>query len=307
MVTNAILTKEMIAEHLGLSALKPTVEDLVDHIEIGARQAAESMRIPKEMIGGEINLVGGPARGTFDAEPMSSQDMVIASTKIVPDNKIVISDDGRMMVSIDVKTGQIEFGEDYSFDEASHLFWTCMGADSPKLLKAEIAELKKAALKLQDSYCNDDMDAKKEYSEPRRLGVARLVATIRRSITELADPFIFESNDTETRYKLTDAIEKYLSTLKADCFIGDYTVCCDETNNPLEIVDCNQLKADVAIRLCNTIEYIHIPLHIKPTIPKFVTDMDDEILADVIRAAEKNAYDEDYVNANSYDDAMKVI
>ena len=91
-------------------------------------------------------------------------------------SKLVISNDNRMMVSIDTATGAIEFGEDYSFDEASHAFWTCMGKDSPTVLKAEIAELKGVA-KTRDQYIralehninpdlhNDRIAAKNAYDE----------------------------------------------------------------------------------------------------------------------------------------------
>lgn len=276
----------------------------------------KDLALEGEPVGGNVFTIGEP----FEGEPL----IIASGTDTVEMNKITISNHNRMMVEIDTTNGELTFGEDYTFDETSHTFWTCMGKDSPTVLKAEIAELKAKNVELMSlasaagkrAEINGALlevekgDSKPEWQTPemKRVGVARLVTTIRRTITGLAKPFICEPNDQITRANLTSVIDKYLDTLKATRFIFDYTVVCDETNNPPEIVDSNQLKAGVAIQqIESSCSIIHIPLHIKPTIPKFVTDMDDEILADVIRNDEKNAYDEEYVNANSYDHAMKFI
>jgi len=111
----------------------PITKDQVDSQLIFAHE---------QPVGGDILTVGEPTEGS---------PLVFTSNNHTPDNKMVISNDNRMMVSIDTATGAIEFGEDYSFDETSDVFWTCMGKDSPNVLKAEIAELKGVA-KTRDQY-----------------------------------------------------------------------------------------------------------------------------------------------------------
>jgi len=281
-----------------------------------------SMGVPKEMLGeqckAEDNISMPQAKDLTVDEPMGGEiytvgkliegsSLVIASRANNADHTITISNHERMMVEIDTSNGEIKFGESYDFDETSKMFWECMGKDSPSVLKVEIAVLKEeikvlqqAAQHLQESYCNDDMDAERLpfISEPVTAAGARLACSaVRRQITKLAKPYIFEPNDKKTRTHLAATITKYLDTLYCDRRIFDFTVVCDETNNPQEVIDRNELKADVAIQQSKSSDYIYIPLHIKPTIPKFVTDMDDEILNDVIRD----------VQDDSYENAMKVI
>ena len=254
--------------------------------------------------GADIFTVGNPIE--------DGREMIFAAP--VPDNKIVISSDGRMMVSIDVLTGQIEFGEDYNFDGASHSFWTCMGKDSPTVLKAEIAELKEAARKLQESYCNDDMDAKKEYTFASSNNVELLVAKIKDEIYEIATAVVFKPNNQITRSQLTASLEEYLSLKQAQRFISQYTIVCDERNNSPDTVDNNELIAKIVIQPQSQGEYFLIPVYIKATgIDKEIKDalaVDASDIVDNFQFAEKahkNAYDEDYVNASSYDNAMKFI
>ena len=91
---------------------------------------------------------------------------------------------------------------------------------------------------------------------------------------------------------------------------------CDESNNA---PNTNVLSADVAFCKETGSQTIFIPIRITPhdrveqemviaMSADICNEIDQEIISDLITAAAaKNAYDEDYVNANSYDDAMKVI
>ncbi len=88
----------------------------------------------EQPVGGDIITAG---------EPTIGYPLMTTSINHTLSNMIVLSDQGRMMVSIDTSTGAIEFGEDYSFDEASRIFWTSLAADSPLVLKEEIQSLGK--------------------------------------------------------------------------------------------------------------------------------------------------------------------
>lgn len=48
---------------------------------------------------------------------------------------------GAGAVTIQLDTGKCAFGENFTQDEASRIFWTSLGEDSHVLLKAKIAEL----------------------------------------------------------------------------------------------------------------------------------------------------------------------
>lgn len=99
----------------------------------------------------------------------------------------------------------------------------------------------------------------------------RLVEEIKGKLQTIAESYLFEPNDSTTRASLHDSMCVYLKGQ----FIDDYTVVCDETNNTPYRIDCNELWADVAIKLHGeATTFMYIPVRIFAT--PVVQDRTDE-------------------------------
>ena len=98
-----------------------------------------------------------------------------------------------------------------------------------------------------------------------RINVARLVAYLRRQLSILAKPFLFEPNDAQTRRELKGAADSLLLELVGQRALNDFITVCDTTNNTPARIDRNELWLDVAIEPVKAVEFIYIPLRILNT------------------------------------------
>jgi hypothetical protein len=98
-----------------------------------------------------------------------------------------------------------------------------------------------------------------------RINVARLVIFLRRQLSVLAKPYLFEPNDKITRDEIKAQVEALLVELVGLRALNDYVVVCDESNNTPARIDRNELYVDVAIEPLKAIEFIYIPLRLKNT------------------------------------------
>ena len=98
-----------------------------------------------------------------------------------------------------------------------------------------------------------------------RINVARLVIYLRRQLSALAKPYIFEPNDKITRDQIKSAAESLMLELVGQRALYDYIVVCDESNNTPSRIDRNELYLDIAIEPVKAVEFIFIPLRLKNT------------------------------------------
>jgi Phage tail sheath C-terminal domain len=98
-----------------------------------------------------------------------------------------------------------------------------------------------------------------------RINVARLTAYLRRQLTILAKPFLFEPNDQQTRNEIKAAATSLLLELVGQRAIYDFLVVCDTTNNTPSRIDRNELYMDIAIEPVKAVEFIYIPLRLLNT------------------------------------------
>ena len=98
-----------------------------------------------------------------------------------------------------------------------------------------------------------------------RINVARLVVYLRRQLSSLAKPYIFEPNDKITRDQIKASVEGLMLELVGQRALYDYVVVCDESNNTPSRIDRNELWIDIAIEPVKAIEFIYIPLRLKNT------------------------------------------
>lgn len=98
-----------------------------------------------------------------------------------------------------------------------------------------------------------------------RVNVARLVAYLRERFDEIARPFLFEINDTQTRARAKLVFERFLADILTRRGVYDYAVVCDESNNTPARIDRNELYIDIAIEPAKSVEFIYIPIRIVNT------------------------------------------
>lgn len=98
-----------------------------------------------------------------------------------------------------------------------------------------------------------------------RINVVRLENYLRYQFDILAQPFLFEPNDSITRKAVKDSFDRFLAELITLRGIYDFLVVVDESNNTPARVDRNELWIDVAIQPTKAVEMIYIPIRIKNT------------------------------------------
>ena len=98
-----------------------------------------------------------------------------------------------------------------------------------------------------------------------RINVVRLENYLRYQLNNLAQPFLFEPNDSTTRNAVKDSFNRFLSELITLRALYDFLVVCDLSNNTPGRIDRNELWIDIAIQPVKAIEFIYIPIRIKNT------------------------------------------
>lgn len=98
-----------------------------------------------------------------------------------------------------------------------------------------------------------------------RINVARLIAYLRRQLSILAKPFLFEPNDAQTRREIKAAAESLLIELVGQRALYDFIVVCDTSNNTPARIDRSELWLDIAVEPVKAVEFIYIPLRILNT------------------------------------------
>ena len=93
-----------------------------------------------------------------------------------------------------------------------------------------------------------------------RINVARLFINLKKTLGTLARGTLFEVNDGATRASFKSSAEKILEVIKAQNGLSDYKVICDESNNPISIVEQNQFFAEVLLKPLTSINYITLTL-----------------------------------------------
>jgi uncharacterized protein len=105
----------------------------------------------------------------------------------------------------------------------------------------------------------------KKKSALDRVNVRRLLIELKNYISQVADTFVFEQNDANTRSELLSIINPYLSSIQQQQGLTSFKVIMDETNNPPSVVDQNQLVGQIYLQPTKTIEFILLDFNILPT------------------------------------------
>ena len=101
-----------------------------------------------------------------------------------------------------------------------------------------------------------DKTALSQNSAFDRINVRRLFITIEEAISVAARTILFEFNDTFTREQFVGMVNPYLRDVTARRGITDFLVVCDETNNPGQVIDNNEFRADIYVKPARSINFI---------------------------------------------------
>jgi len=91
-----------------------------------------------------------------------------------------------------------------------------------------------------------------------KVGARRLVLSLQQHIEATIYQYDGKINDSTTRYHVAADIGAFGDELINRKAICDYTVVCDETNNPPSIIDNGELMVDVYFKQHRSIDIIHI-------------------------------------------------
>jgi hypothetical protein len=105
----------------------------------------------------------------------------------------------------------------------------------------------------------------KKASALDRVNVRRLLIELKNYISQVADTFVFEQNNTVTRNNFLGIINPYLASIQQREGLTAYRVIMDESNNPPNVVDQNQLIGQIYIQPTRSVEFIILDFNILPT------------------------------------------
>jgi hypothetical protein len=105
----------------------------------------------------------------------------------------------------------------------------------------------------------------KKASSLDRINVRRLLIELKNYITQVADTFVFEQNDTVTRNNFVSIINPYLASVQQQQGLTAFRVVMDESNNPPSVVDNNQMVGQIYLQPTRTAEFIILDFNILPT------------------------------------------
>jgi len=91
-----------------------------------------------------------------------------------------------------------------------------------------------------------------------RINVRMLFLTIEKAIESAAKAQLFNFNDIITRNNFINIVEPYLRDVSAKRGITQFLVVCDESNNPPEVIDANEFRADIFVQPARSINFIEL-------------------------------------------------
>ena len=89
-----------------------------------------------------------------------------------------------------------------------------------------------------------------------RINVRRLFLTVEQALEKSAQAQLFELNDQVTRANFVNIVEPYLRDIEAKRGLYGFLVICDETNNPPDVIDNNEFRADIFLKPAKSINYV---------------------------------------------------
>jgi hypothetical protein len=107
--------------------------------------------------------------------------------------------------------------------------------------------------------------AQRKASALDRINVRRLLLFVENSVEPGLLPFVFELNTLSTRQRVFAVVNSFMSTVRSAGGVTDYQVVVNETNNPPQVIDNNQLNVSIFVQPTKVIEFIEMTVIITRT------------------------------------------
>lgn len=105
-----------------------------------------------------------------------------------------------------------------------------------------------------------DITNAKDTSSLVSINVIRTIIFIKSTLIVVANEVLFEKNTTETRLQFTTRAELILNRILAGGGLSEFSVVCNASNNPQEVIDAKAFVADISVKIPGSINYINISL-----------------------------------------------
>lgn len=112
----------------------------------------------------------------------------------------------------------------------------------------------------------------KKRSALDRINVRRLLIDAKRFVSYTVKYLVFENNTVETRARFIELVEPYFRTVQNQQGLYDYRIIIDERNNTPDVVDRNEMRAQIYLKPAKTAEFIIVDFVVLPTGAIFPVD-----------------------------------
>jgi len=98
-----------------------------------------------------------------------------------------------------------------------------------------------------------------------RVNVRRLLIQLKSYISQVAQNLVFEQNTIATRNQFLSQVNPYLESVQQRQGLYAFKVIMDDSNNPADVIDRNQMIGQIYIQPTKTAEFIYLDFNILPT------------------------------------------
>lgn len=114
----------------------------------------------------------------------------------------------------------------------------------------------------------------KKRSALDRINVRRLLIDAKRFVSYQVKYLVFENNTVETRARFIEIVEPYFRRVQNQQGLYDYRIVIDERNNTPDVIDRNEMRAQIYLKPAKTAEFIIVDFVVLPTGALFPSDAD---------------------------------
>lgn len=115
----------------------------------------------------------------------------------------------------------------------------------------------------------------KKQSALDRINVRRLLIDAKRFVAYTVKYLVFENNTIQTRARFLELTDPYFRRVKNQQGLYDYRIIIDESNNTPDVVDRNEMRAQIYLKPAKTAEFIIVDFVVLPTGALFPTDTNE--------------------------------
>lgn len=98
-----------------------------------------------------------------------------------------------------------------------------------------------------------------------RVNVRRLLINLKKYISSTTKGLIFDQNVVATRNRFLNAVNPYMESIQQRAGLYRFEVRMDETNNPGDVIDRNEMVGEIWLQPTKTAEFIRITFNLTPT------------------------------------------